>query len=551
MRLRHAWATGLVLLMPAATPAMVTPSPSGMREYVHARLADSEGQPEAAALQYARLLESYPEDKLLALRSYRQALIAGRFDTALVAAHRLDQLKALPADATLMLLAEAVTNRNWTAANKVIERIQREQVFGFLVPVMRGWVAFGQRAHDPARPMAGSVNSQLAGAYARDHGLLIRLAADDRTALAEIARLAATRDSRAVRLQLAAAALLAKRDRIAEARAMLDGMAPELATARALIDAGKPLPGVVDTPALGLSEMFAQLAVDVKGDGRSPVSLQLARLATYLAPDNQAAVIAAADLLASNGYRQSALKLLDRVSAESPLADAARQERASILLAIGDRKVALEDARRAAARPDADAADLVELGGILSDMDRPAEAATAYQRAIELEAAKGRRNWVHLFLKAGALDKAGDWPGAKKLLHDANRLAPGQAIILNYIGYGMLDRGEDLAEAQSYIERASALDPNDAAIADSLGWLYYQRGNYSGAIAALERAVVGEPGQSVINEHLGDAYWAVGRRIEARHAWQAALVQADPPSAERIRRKIEDGPDGSRAATAR
>ena len=44
-----------------------------------------------------------------------------------------------------------------------------------------------------------------------------------------------------------------------------------------------------------------------------------------------------------------------------------------------------------------------------------------------------------------------------------------------------------------------------------------------------------------MNEHLGDVYWAAGRRIEARYAWRAALVQADAPSAERINRKLSDG----------
>ena len=47
---------------------------------------------------------------------------------------------------------------------------------------------------------------------------------------------------------------------------------------------------------------------------------------------------------------------------------------------------------------------------------------------------------------------------------------------------------------------------------DSLGWLHYKRGDYARAIAALERAVASDPGQSVMNEHLGDAYWQVGRR---------------------------------------
>jgi tetratricopeptide (TPR) repeat protein len=343
--------------------------------------------------------------------------------------------------------------------------------------------------------------------------------------------------------------VLAKHDHIAEARSILEGGSPELASARATLDAGKPLPGAIDTPALGLSELFAQLAIDVRGDGHSPISLQLARLATYLAPDNAAAVIAAADLLGSNGYPDTALELLAQVSPANPLWASARQERGSILMATGDREGALADAQHAAEQPNATAAAFVELGGILSELDRPADAAKAFQRAIELDTANGGTpNWTHLFLKAGALDRAGHWAEAKALLREANAIDPGQAIILNYLGYGMLDRGEDLAEAQKYIERASALDPNDAAIADSLGWLRYKRGNYAGAIAALERAVAGDPGQSVMNEHLGDVYWTTGRRMEARYAWRAALVQADKPSADRIHRKLANGLTASTAA---
>lgn len=542
-------ATALLAALPGAGQAAISDGSSEMRQYVRARLADAGGMPDAAASSYARLLQASPQDKRLALRTYRQALTAGNFKLASLAAQQLDRLSALPPDAVLMLLADAVTAKDWTRASTLIGRIEREQVFAFLAPVMRGWVALGQRKEDPARLVAPSAGSQLANAYARDHFLLIALAAGRTDVLNDLRRLIAANDARAVRLQLAAATLLIRRGDIANAGQLLQGRAPELETARAAIAAGRPIVGAIDTPALGLSELLAQLAIDVKGDdGRSPVSLQLARLANYLAPDNAAATIATADLLASNGYHEAALALLARVPADNPLSEAGRQQRSGILLAKGDREAALAEAKKVAARPDAGAAAFVELGGILSELERPAEAAAAYQKAIGLETAAGRPNWIHMFLRAGALDRAGDWTASKALLHQANALAPNQAIILNYIGYGMLDRGENLAEAQAYIERASGLDPNDAAIADSLGWLYYKRGNYAGAIAALERAVSGDPGQSVMNEHLGDAYWAAGRRIEARYAWRAALVQAGKADAERINRKLADGVSDSLTA---
>lgn len=539
---RVAIAAGLLLAWPAMAPAMVNDASAEMRQYVHARLADAAGMPEAAAASYARLLQASPQDKRLALRTYRQALTAGNYKLAGLATAQLDRLGALPPDGTLLLFAEAVTAHDWKRANATIGRIEREQVFGFLAPVMRGWVAYGRQSSDAARLAAPAGGSQLSNAYSRDHYMLIALAMGRHEVLADLRRLIAAHDVRSLRLQLATAALLAKRGDMADARAILDGQTPELIQARATLDAGKPLGGAIDTPELGLSDLFAQLAIDVKGDGRSPVSLQLARIAGYLAPTNAAAIIATADLLTANGYHDAALALLDKVPADDPLREAARQERSGILLSMGNRQAALADAQKAAAQPDASAATLVELGGILSDLDRPAEAVKAYQRAIDIDTAQGIPNWAHLFLQAGALDRAGDWEGAKDRLRQAGKLAPGQAVILNYLGYGMLDRGENLPEAQAYIERASSLDPNDAAIADSLGWLYYKRGNYPGAIAALERAVAGEPGQSVINEHLGDAYWAVGRRIEARYAWRAALVQAGKTDSERIKRKMADGP---------
>ncbi|KKC27061.1 tetratricopeptide repeat protein [Sphingomonas sp. SRS2] len=544
MRLKIGYvATALLIATPGMGQASITENSSEMRQYVRARLADAAGMPDAAASSYARLLQAAPQDKRLALRTYRQALTAGNFKLASQAAQQLDRLSALPPDAVLMLLADAVNVRDWNRASIVVNRLEREQVFAFLAPVMRGWVALGQRKDDPARLVAPSAGSQLANAYARDHYLLIALAAGRTDILGDLRRLMAANDARAVRLQLAAAALLMRRGDAANAAQILQGRAPELEIARAAVAAGRPVIGAIDTPALGLAELLAQLAIDVKGnDGRSPVSLQLARLANYLAPDNAAATIATADLLASNGYHEAALAALARVPVDNPLAEAGRQQRSGILLAKGDKEAALAEAKKVAARPDAGPSAFMDLGGILSDLDRPAEAAQAYQRALDLGKADGKLNWIHIFLKAGALDRSGDWAGAKILLHQANALAPGQAIILNYIGYGMLDRGENLAEAQAYIERASGLDPNDAAIADSLGWLYYKRGNYAGAIAALERAVSGDPGQSVMNEHLGDAYWAAGRRIEARYAWRAALVQADKPSAERINRKLSDGP---------
>jgi len=121
------------------------------------------------------------------------------------------------------------------------------------------------------------------------------------------------------------------------------------------------------------------------------------------------------------------------------------------------------------------------------------------------------------------------------------RIHPDQPLILNFLGYAKLERGEDLDAAEAMIRKASALAPEDASITDSLGWALFKRGRYADAIETLERAAAKDPDQPEIHEHLGDALYSIGRRYEARFAWNAALISAEDDVAARIRLKIAAG----------
>ena len=91
--------------------------------------------------------------------------------------------------------------------------------------------------------------------------------------------------------------------------------------------------------------------------------------------------------------------------------------------------------------------------------------------------------------------------------------------------------------------------PNSGYIIDSLGWALYRLGRFEEAVPHMERAVELMPVDPVVNDHLGDVYWAVGRTREAEFQWTRALSfvefsesgeDADP---DRIRRKLEVGLD--------
>jgi tetratricopeptide (TPR) repeat protein len=97
---------------------------------------------------------------------------------------------------------------------------------------------------------------------------------------------------------------------------------------------------------------------------------------------------------------------------------------------------------------------------------------------------------------------------------------------LNYLGYMLADRGERLEYAHRLIERAVTISPDNAAYLDSYGWVLYRLGNYDQALVHLQKAVtLGD--DSVIFDHLGDVYQAVGDAQQARTWWERAL-EMDP-----------------------
>jgi len=70
-------------------------------------------------------------------------------------------------------------------------------------------------------------------------------------------------------------------------------------------------------------------------------------------------------------------------------------------------------------------------------------------------------------------------------------------------------------------------DPENGYYLDSLGWVYYQMGDYTRAVAELEKASRRVPDDPVILEHLGDAYRALRRFADAKAAYERSIALQD------------------------
>jgi Flp pilus assembly protein TadD len=133
-------------------------------------------------------------------------------------------------------------------------------------------------------------------------------------------------------------------------------------------------------------------------------------------------------------------------------------------------------------------------------------------------------NWRLLYARGTSYERLGRWSDAETDLVAALKLSPEEPELLNYLGYSWIDRGQNLTQAMAMIEKALAANPRSGAMIDSLGWGYYRQGDYETAVAKLEEAVELEAGDPEINNHLGDAYWRVGRRDEAMFQWRRVLT---------------------------
>ncbi len=102
---------------------------------------------------------------------------------------------------------------------------------------------------------------------------------------------------------------------------------------------------------------------------------------------------------------------------------------------------------------------------------------------------------------------------------------PDSVLRLNALGYALIQHEEGLEEGYRLLWRGFNYGQTEYSVIDSLGWAYYLYGHFEQAKALIERAndlAASDPNFEVL-DHLGDVYWRLGRRDDARGAWRQAL----------------------------
>jgi tetratricopeptide (TPR) repeat protein len=472
-------------------------------------------------------------------------------DLALSLAGKLPPAQ-LSSDARLLLVTQAVKARRIDRALPWLTASAGSSDLSFLAPLLTAWDAAERGNADQALAAINQVPADglLAPISSEERALI--LLKFRRTAEAEpyARRAIGSAGGREMQVRLALAdGFLAAGDRT-RALAMIDGMPGDISIARQRILAGRQSGEAIDTTAKALSDVLTGFAADLVRLQRSAPPIGLVQVARYADPQNSGATALLALLLDGQDRTDEALTLLRTVPDNDALISEVRDVQVRILTNNKRLNEAYAVAAAAANTPSAGISDFSRLGDVYEAMKRQNDAAAAYGRAVALASAQGMKTetWQLLLLQASALEEINRWPEAKQALQKALAIAPDQPLLLNFLGYAKLERGEDLDSAEAMIRKASELAPDDASITDSLGWAEFKRGKVDQAIATLQQAAEKDPDQAEIQEHLGDALYKNGRRMEARFAWNAALVTADNDVAARVKAKLSSGLTSANAA---
>ena len=502
--------------------------------YLRARVADADGRVAVAVADYDQALRDAAADPVVAVRAYREALRFGDFALADRAAAALARVDVLPNDAPLVMLAAAARAHDRAAADRALAALDTTPL-RILSPPLRAWAAVEWRG-DPDKALAQPSDDAVARRFVAETRALILLAHDRSDQGLAALRPLLGNDQSSTDTRIAAARLLIGRGERDRARALLVGDAPPVVALRARL--GDRSAGAKPSLAFGLSWLLTRVASDLSLGPPGSLGYTLTQSALRADPANDRARLLLAGALAKDAATDRALAMLDAVDPHGIYADQATAARIQVLADAGRTDQALRFAEPLATRRDPDPADVQRLADLYLRLERPTDAAPLYRRLTERAGA----DWTDWLQYGAALDRAGDWPEARAALERAYALAPDQPLVLNYLGYALTEHNERPAEAQAMLQRAASARPNDPAIADSLGWALFRAGAAQRALPLIERAAAEDPTNAEIGEHLGDIYWQVGRRYEARYAWTAARASAETPTvAERLAGKIANG----------
>jgi tetratricopeptide (TPR) repeat protein len=541
----------VALLAPAAYAA-ATPAASDVQtfsNYLSARQAASELDLKEASKYYALSLANDPDNKDILAKAFIYAASSGDIENGAKLAKRVVATQPDNRLAQLVIVVDTIERGRFADARAMVDPTANEAMAKLDFQLMNIWASMGAGDSEGALAVLKKMKG-IGGADAiADYHLALVYDQLGRVDEADAAYRQALIDvGPAPRIVDAYGRFLERAGRSAEATMFYtklqseDALRPIIDLALARIAAKKKPDPLIPNAQAGAAEAMFGIGASLTDNATADLAVLYLHCALYLRPDLDLAKVLLADRLENLRKYDEALAVYSTIGKSSIYYRVAAVQAAVDMARIKRGDDAVATLKALVADQPSDLEVWTALGDVYRSLERYGDATQAYTQAINTIPNPGPKNWQLYYARAIAEQQSDDWAAAEADLQTALKLSPDEPDVLNNLGYSWVEKKQNIPKALVMLEKARTLRPFDGYIVDSVGWAYYSLGKYDEAAKTLLNAVLLVPGDPTINEHLGDAYWRVGKKLDAQFQWSHALAfTTDDKTKPSLEGKLKDG----------
>ncbi|NCB49731.1 MAG: tetratricopeptide repeat protein [Alphaproteobacteria bacterium] len=300
---------------------------------------------------------------------------------------------------------------------------------------------------------------------------------------------------------------------------------------------------VID-PQTGIAEAFFGISATFGQAKSVEIALLTARISIYLHPKSTLIQLLTAELLEEFERYEEANKIYDTLEKDEVLSFFVSLKKSSNYMAIKDYRNAEKTLQKILKKNPDLATAYYSLAEAYFAKKEYKKAVQTFTKCLQKTNKNDDNLFMVYFMRGSTYNSLNQKEKAIKDLKKALELSPKNPVVLNFLGYLILETNGNLNEAQQMIEEALSIVGENGPMLDSLGWAYFLKKDYKKAVLYLERASTLSAGNALISSHLGDAYWFVRRKREARFLWERALLLSEDSTPELlsyVNEKIKNG----------
>lgn len=502
--------------------------------YIAGQFAEKEGDFKNASYYYIDLISRGDSEREIITRSIIYAALAGNFETATAISRKIDDLQLNYPVANLVIFAEAIKKREKSEILRAFERHKKNFPEIFKI-VTEFWILIIDNKKDEAFRLINSIsinneaqlqiinyNQLLAYVYFNEYEQAKTLYEnmefsnflfDSESALALVKYFQKNKESEV------------SESIISKARSASNN-AYYIQAFKNKLSNGEVSDAIRITPYKQIAEVFFRWSQSSQRGAENIINKSFyLSLANFADPTSSFLKFNLATILNDSGNYELSREILDNFSNDDVFFMDSIVENSFAIEQLDSNESALEYIQQFIIDGYANARLLKTYGSLQRSMSLFKEAIKSYTRAIEVAKRETYTEaiWPILFLRGISFERSKNWALAESDFISALELSPDQPQVLNYMGYSLLERKEKLDQALKMIILAAEKSPDSYHIIDSLGWAYYKKGDFGKALLYLEKAMEIESTDPIVNDHLGDVLWMLGRKREAKFQWKKSL----------------------------